>query len=213
MVNKASVVLSLITVIVALLVLEIGGLPDHTRLWREILNAGHIPLFGILALAVLRLSTELLAKQIQNRYVHYVIALTAAGAIGAGAEFLQIFLARDANVADFVRDVAGAACFLAIQSARDARLTSSWKAANAVPKKLLLGVSTLVLIAENDQVIPRERTENLIANFEKIKPKILLIKGANHNNISEFPEYIRSIIKLLNEKHTERPSSEDEGFD
>ncbi len=147
MVNKASVVLSLVTVIVALLVLEIGELPDHTRLWREILNAGHIPLFGILALAMLRLSTELLAKEIQNRYVHYVTALTAAAVIGAGAELLQIFLPRDADVVDFAKNVAGAACFLAIQSTRDARLTSSWKAANAVSRTLLLSVSTLVLIA------------------------------------------------------------------
>lgn len=147
MIKKASATFALVVVVVAVLVFEIEGLPDHTRLWREMLNAGHIPLFGILALALLRLSTALLVAKTQNRYLHYLTAWTATTAIGVGTELLQIFSTRDADALDFVRNIAGATCFLAIYGiCCDTQLAWGRGATTVTRKKLVLSLSVFLLI-------------------------------------------------------------------
>ena len=55
---------------------------------------------------------------------------------------------------------------------------------------------TLIMIAENDEVIPRSNTENLIRHFKQ-KPKVVVFKSAGHNSISDTADYQTTISKFL----------------
>ena len=55
----------------------------------------------------------------------------------------------------------------------------------------------LILIAEQDEVIPRARTENLIQQLGNRKLESKVIKGAGHNDISLYPEFSLSIRGML----------------
>jgi len=56
---------------------------------------------------------------------------------------------------------------------------------------------TYIFIAEKDNVIPRERTEQLIAKFDNQLKESVVISGAGHNNISQFPAYVFGLKRAL----------------
>lgn len=56
---------------------------------------------------------------------------------------------------------------------------------------------TLVLVAEHDEVIPRESSDALIARFPAGQATVVVFKGASHNTISESPEYARLLSRFL----------------
>lgn len=89
-------------------------IPYDTILWVEIQNTGHTPFFGVIALLILGISTQSLGGRIKSRLLHYVIALTVTVLLGLISEYIQIAGPRDADVWDFVRDVAGAVSFLGL---------------------------------------------------------------------------------------------------
>lgn len=60
----------------------------------------------------------------------------------------------------------------------------SWKYAARID------VPTLLVAAENDEVIPRSSTEALLARFGAGVAALKVIAGTGHNTISESPEYI-----------------------
>jgi pimeloyl-ACP methyl ester carboxylesterase len=55
----------------------------------------------------------------------------------------------------------------------------------------------LVLLAENDEVIPRKSSDALISAFPPGQTKIVLIRGATHNSIGTFPQYSESMGTFL----------------
>jgi len=61
----------------------------------------------------------------------------------------------------------------------------SWRYAKAV------AAPTVVIAAEHDEVIPRASTETLFARFPSGTASLEVVAGANHNSISESPEYVR----------------------
>jgi len=56
---------------------------------------------------------------------------------------------------------------------------------------------TYIFIAENDRVIPRARSERLIAEFKGQLIDSILIPGADHNDISLYPEYAAGLKQAL----------------
>jgi len=56
---------------------------------------------------------------------------------------------------------------------------------------------TYIFIAENDRVIPRARSEQLIAAFSDQLIDSTLVRGASHNDISLYPEYIAGLKRAL----------------
>lgn len=56
---------------------------------------------------------------------------------------------------------------------------------------------TYIFIAENDRVISRARSEQLIAQFSEQLMDSVLIRGADHNNIASYPEYIAGVKRAL----------------
>ncbi|TQV86933.1 alpha/beta hydrolase [Aliikangiella coralliicola] len=56
---------------------------------------------------------------------------------------------------------------------------------------------TLLLVAEHDQVIPRERSDNLARHISQKFLTQVIIDRAGHNDISFYPEYSESIQRFL----------------
>ena len=69
------------------------------------------------------------------------------------------------------------------------RFDSAERAANIKAK-------TLIMLAENDKVILRSNTENLIRHFKQ-KPVVILFKSAGHNSISDNADYLETMSNFL----------------
>ncbi len=55
---------------------------------------------------------------------------------------------------------------------------------------------TTVILAEHDEVIPRERTEALVNRFAPGLARVVQIPGANHNNVSAGEAFRRALPRL-----------------
>jgi pimeloyl-ACP methyl ester carboxylesterase len=65
----------------------------------------------------------------------------------------------------------------------------------------VIKAKTLVLLAENDQVIKRQHSENLLAAFRSVRPESVVVTGATHNNISDYNQYTRALRLFLENRH------------
>lgn len=61
-----------------------------------------------------------------------------------------------------------------------------------------IAAPTYIFIAEEDQVITRTRTDQLIAEFGDQLSEVFVIKSAGHNTISEYPDYVSGLKRALN---------------
>jgi VanZ family protein len=94
-----------------LLYLFMGDAPERTLLWDAAFDVGHVPLFGLLALAALRLLRVRRPGMPAGRAWWSAFGLTVA--IGAATELIQFSQPnREPSVGDFARDTAGAGAFL-----------------------------------------------------------------------------------------------------
>ncbi len=57
---------------------------------------------------------------------------------------------------------------------------------------------SLVLLAEQDRVVPRAYSENLIAGFASTKLEVQVIEGASHNSISSYESYFSALDLFFN---------------
>lgn len=143
-----------------------GRVPDHTLFWENFYHAGHVPLFGLVAVSVLGLLQARGRSLAEPRT--WWTAFAVAVALGAATELLQLVQpGRDASVWHFLRDVAGAASFLLVvatfgwMGGRGSLIRSAsrrWAAAIGVA--LMLGAAgfdlaaTVVLYGERDMALP-----------------------------------------------------------
>ncbi|MDV5168645.1 alpha/beta hydrolase [Photobacterium rosenbergii] len=56
---------------------------------------------------------------------------------------------------------------------------------------------THIFMAEDDQIISRARTEQLIAEFGNQLQEVVVIDSAGHNTISQYPEYMSGLQRAL----------------
>ena len=56
---------------------------------------------------------------------------------------------------------------------------------------------TYIFIAEEDRVIPRARTDQLIAEFGDQLVEVVVISDAGHNTVSQFPAYVSGLKRAL----------------
>jgi VanZ family protein len=90
-----------------------GQEPERTRFWAAFYHAGHVPLFGLVAVSVLGFLRSRGASLASPR--PWWTAFAVAVALGGTTEALQVFQpGRDASVWHFLRNVAGAASFLLV---------------------------------------------------------------------------------------------------
>ncbi len=59
-------------------------------------------------------------------------------------------------------------------------------------------VPTLVLVAEDDEVIPRRSTDRLIAAFDASRVTISIVPATSHNTIGEHPIYLSRLSEFIN---------------
>jgi hypothetical protein len=145
--NRFVIIGMLLLILIMVAMLLIYELPYDTLFWIEMQNAGHTPVFGIISLLILGVSLRLLGSRILQRPVHYAIALAGATFLGLISEYAQIAGPRDADVLDFIRDIAGAVSFLGIFMFADRKLVTSggrWLARIRTP---VLIAAILVLMA------------------------------------------------------------------
>jgi len=122
-------------------------LPQDTRLWREIHNTGHTPLFGIVALAAFGLSQLIFPRYAASHSSHYLVALLAALAFGALIEVIQFWTPGDPDILDWLRDAAGALSFLGFHFAFAKRKSDhNGKSKNGL-KSTFVVLSVFILLA------------------------------------------------------------------
>jgi pimeloyl-ACP methyl ester carboxylesterase len=73
-------------------------------------------------------------------------------------------------------------------------LKDKFKSLERVP---LVSAMTLVILAENDEVIPRKSSDALISAFPPGQARVVLIRGATHNTIGSYPQYSESMGAFL----------------
>ncbi len=61
------------------------------------------------------------------------------------------------------------------------------------------GVSTpvLVVIAGEDEIIPRARSEALAASFAQAQTRVVVVPGVGHNTLDGAPQYLQSVQEFL----------------
>jgi len=103
-------------VVVLLVLLVIGNAPERTLFWRTLFNAGHAPLFGVLALIIRSMAAHHGSAPVRARAS--LIAFAASAFLGVAGEALQTLQPdRDVSLDDLLRDAAGAAAFLLLRAA------------------------------------------------------------------------------------------------
>jgi len=96
--------------------------PGDAYGWRTLFETGHVPLFGVAGLLMLRIVRMRRGGAVATSS-DLLIALLATAILSLAAEALQVFQpGRDANVGDAVNNLLGTACFLAIAAALQPRL-------------------------------------------------------------------------------------------
>ncbi len=116
--TRALILLGAAAVVIAVQVLQ--RCPRASLLWSALFDAGHVPLYGLVALALLYASLTFVSRSGRPRLWHYLAALAVTMALGAIAEGLQALGKGDASLADFLRDAAGSTAFLMVALAFDA---------------------------------------------------------------------------------------------
>lgn len=142
-----------------LLFLFVGQTPERSRFWIAFFDAGHAPLFGVIALLI----RDLLASR--RRAVRpspppvsrsSPLAFALAVILGGATELLQVLQRHgDPSVSDLLRDAAGAGAFLLVAAAvkpvhanregRRPRAALRWLALPAALVLLLAAGRTLIV--------------------------------------------------------------------
>jgi VanZ family protein len=137
---------------IALLSLLLAGLavveePEQTLFWKALFDAGHAFLFGLVVLLVRSLLGMALGEGPEARRSLQAIVVTLG--LAAASEILQLFQpTRDASVADFLRDAAGATAFPLLGAAIAAGRTDSPRQTGARRAALgLVGAGLLSAVA------------------------------------------------------------------
>lgn len=115
---------------------------EQTLLLGAVFDAGHVPLFAVVALVALWILQTSIRREGPARLQNYLLALGLVVLLGLGTEFLQIFAARDAGLGDFGRDLIGGGAALVAALAFDRR---TWAAPAFVRVLLTLGAAVVAV--------------------------------------------------------------------
>jgi hypothetical protein len=132
-------------VIALLAVVQYLQPPEQSLAWVAVFNAGHAPLFGAVALVLLRALSALPHAKRRNRRILYVLALGLSVFLGALSEWLQVAAHRNRDPWDALNNAIGAGAFLLFAASRDPRTIVQSKAPSRI--RALFGGAALVLLA------------------------------------------------------------------
>ncbi len=170
-------------------------LPGTTLLWDEVQNTGHIPVFGIIALALLMFLRSANLFRDKSAIYLYLSALVLTVLLGVFVEVCQSFLQRDADINDVLHDAIGAGAFLSLSAARKRQVAVSSRGRElslrigfAVPGLLLLLLGFYPVISLSVAYIDRYKSFPRLTEF-----------GASWN--TRFVSLQRAILTGITEGH------------
>ncbi|MEJ2513615.1 MAG: hypothetical protein P8080_02455 [Gammaproteobacteria bacterium] len=132
-------------ILALLLLLAFGRPPSDSLFWRTVYDLGHVPLFGLIALLMLRIIRRGLAPE-AGLWTQLVLALLATAVLSLVTELAQIGQAgRDASVGDAVNNLTGAVCFLAIAAALNPAAWETAEEAGPLASRLVFLGAVLAL--------------------------------------------------------------------
>jgi len=109
-------------IVALMLFLALVRPPGDAYGWRMLFEIGHVPLFGVAGLLMLRIVRVRRGAAVATP-ADFLIALLATAILSLAAEALQVFQpGRDANLGDAGKNLLGTVCFLAIAAATRPRL-------------------------------------------------------------------------------------------
>ena len=118
--RSRTVIFNLSVVAIVFVILTIVRLPSDSYLWIEFHNFGHTPLFGLVAIALLRISREILTDDFPI-LLQYLFSSALALGLGLIWELIQIPTAGDADLTDLARDGIGILGMMSLWLAMDGR--------------------------------------------------------------------------------------------
>ena len=132
-----------------MVVIDTAYLPGSSRLLHELNDLGHIPLFGILGIALLHLLCGLTGNCGGRTSLCYALALVGGISLGVLSELIQYWGPRDADFTDLLKDSVGVVTALAIYASFDRRTRERGPLARPALRRLLRwgGVTTLLIAA------------------------------------------------------------------
>jgi hypothetical protein len=143
--------------------------PSNSLLWADAFNAGHAPLYGLVALAILGLLRTAGIRSGNAGIRTYVLAFTITVAAGIAAECIQLLGLGDAGPGDVARDALGAAAFLLGASTFDRELACRWRrfppAIRLLLGALLLGLAFAPLAETALALLRRDAAFPMICDF------------------------------------------------
>jgi VanZ family protein len=132
-------------ILALMLFLVIGRPPSDSYGWRMLFEIGHVPLFGVTALLMLRIVRVLRSGEALGR-ADFLIALLATAILSLVTEATQLLQpGRHANVGDALQNLAGALCFIAIAASRRPGLWQGLGRDGPVAARLVLIGAVLAL--------------------------------------------------------------------
>lgn len=156
-----------------LVVLETLAAPESNRFWQAAFNFGHVPLFGVFALAVLGATLTLAGPRPHRRAIGYATAVGVSLAAVVLAEVAQIPRPRNASLGDAARGLAGAAAFLGVAATFDLGPGSPAFVRRRAPRVALrtaaavvLLVGALPVLAAGLDYVQRERAFPRLLDFD-----------------------------------------------
>jgi hypothetical protein len=133
-------------IVALMLFLVLGRPPSDAYGWRTLFELGHVPLFGVTALLMLRIVRVLRGSE-RAEPADFLIALLATAVLSLVAEAAQLLQpGRHAQVVDAVNNLTGALCFIAIAAALRPQLWQRLGRDGVVAARLVLVVAALALV-------------------------------------------------------------------
>lgn len=128
-----------------MLFLVLGRPPSDAYGWRTLFEIGHVPLFGVAALLMLRI-VRLLRGRVQLERADFLIAMLATTLLSLVAEAAQLIQpGRHANVGDAISNLTGAIGFIAIAAALQPGLWRELGRDGPIAARLVLVCAVLAL--------------------------------------------------------------------
>lgn len=145
--------------------------PNRGPYWSDLFNAGHAPLYGLVALAVLTLLRGRFGGVGRSPVRPYLAALGLTVAAGVLAEGIQALGIGDPELGDVVRDALGASAFLLAAAAYD----RGWERRGRRPPRrgpliaavLILLPAFFPLAATEVAVLQRDREFPDLCDFDR----------------------------------------------
>lgn len=132
-------------IIALMLFLVFGRPPNDAYGWRTAFDTGHVPLFGICALLMLRIIRVMRGSGEPER-ADFLIALLAMAVLGLAAEASQVLQpGRHADFGDAVQNLTGALGFIAIAASLRPGLWQALGPDGTVAARLVLACAALAL--------------------------------------------------------------------